>query len=315
MARVRSTLPTTRAPTRCSPGDLVREAQMRRLHRRSPMSTTVARYLPMLAPIVLFVACSTDSRDLPWAPSITAHQMAANETWAYDVDKGSWENRHPAVEPPGRFGSMMVYDPRADRVLLFGGALLTDGTGLNDLWAYDYERNTWTERHPAVSPAPHQWHALVYVPTSNRTILFGGVNPVDGSLLNDTWAYDYHRNRWTNLHPRQAPVPRMAHYMAFESRTNRLVMFGGFLGLGDQATNDTWLYDVATNRWSQVFPKESPGPRAWHVMSRTNGPVVLFGGGPDQPGFTNETFLYDSRANRWEQVPGGSGDDDDIARR
>ena len=241
--------------------------------------------------------------------------FGANETWAYDVDNGSWENRHPAVEPPGRFGSMMVYDPRADRVLLFGGALLTDGTGLNDLWAYDYERNTWTERHPAVSPAPHQWHALVYVPTSNRTILFGGVNPVDGSLLNDTWAYDYHRNRWTNLHPRQAPVPRMAHYMAFESRTNRLVMFGGFLGLGDQATNDTWLYDVATNRWSQVFPKESPGPRAWHVMSRTNGPVVLFGGGPDQPGFTNETFLYDSRANRWEQVPGGSGDDDDIARR
>jgi N-acetylneuraminic acid mutarotase len=226
------------------------------------------------------------------------------ETWAYDLDKHTWENRHPAVEAPARWGSMMVYDSRADRALLFGGAALSDNSGLNDLWVYDYESNTWTERHPAVSPPPHQWHALVYVPTSDRTVLFGGTNPADGSLLNDTWAYDYHRNRWTNLHPMHPPTPRMTHYMAFEPRTNRLVLFGGFLAPYDQAAGDTWIYDVATNRWSQAFPKHSPAPRAWHVLSRTNGPVVLFGGGPDQAGWTNETFLYDSRANEWEQVPG-----------
>jgi len=226
------------------------------------------------------------------------------ETWAYDLDKGTWENRHPAVEPPARWGSMMIYDSRADRVLLFGGADLSDNTGLNDLWAYDYESNTWTQRHPAVSPPPHQWHALVYVPTSDRTVLFGGTNPSDGSLLNDTWAYDYHRNRWTDLAPRHAPAPRMTHYMAFEPRTNRLVLFGGFLSPYDQATGDTWIYDVATNRWRQAFPKASPGPRAFHVMSRTNGPVVLFGGGPNQAGWTNETFLYDSRADTWERVSG-----------
>jgi N-acetylneuraminic acid mutarotase len=137
---------------------------------------------------------------------------------------------------------------------------------------------------------------------------FGGTNPSDGSLVNDTWAYDYHSNRWTDLAPRHPPAPRMTHYMAFEPRTNRLVMFGGFLAPYDQATGDTWIYDVAANRWSQVFPKESLGPRAWHVMSRTNGPVVLFGGGPDQAGWTNETFLYDSRANTWEQVAGGNGE-------
>ena len=51
---------------------------------------------------------------------------------------------------------MMVYDSRADRVLLFGGAELSANAGLNDLWAYDYETNTWTERHPAVSPPPRQ---------------------------------------------------------------------------------------------------------------------------------------------------------------
>ena len=224
-------------------------------------------------------------------------------TWVYDPDRGTWENRHPAVEPPARFGSMMVYDARADRALLFGGAGLSDNTGLNDLWAYDYESNTWTERHPAMSPPPRNWHALVYVPTSDRTVMFGGTTPAD-VLLNDTWAYDYHRNRWTSLNPRHPPAPRLTHYMAFEPRTNRLVLFGGFLAPYDQAANDTWIYDVEANRWSQVFPKESPGPRAWHVMSRTNGSVVLFGGGPDQAGWTNETFIYDSRANTWRKVSG-----------
>ena len=161
-----------------------------------------------------------------------------------------------------------------------------------------------------MSPPPHQWHALVYVPTSDRTVLFGGTNPSDGSLLNDTWAYDYHRNRWTNLAPRHAPTPRMVHYMAFEPGTNRLVLFGGFLAPYDQATNETWIYDIASNRWLQAFPRHSPGPRAWHAMSRTNGPVVLFGGGPNAAGVTNETFLYDSRANEWEQVAGDHQDGD-----
>jgi len=231
-------------------------------------------------------------------------------TWAYDLDQGTWENRHPAVEPPGRWGSMMVYDARADRGLLFGGAELSANAGRNDLWAYDYETNTWTERHPPVSPPPRQYHALVYVPTIDRTILFGGLNPSDGSVLNDTWAYDYHRDRWSELHPRQAPSPRMAHYMAFDPRTNRLVLYGGALAPFDQAAGDTWIYDVATNRWRQASPKASPGPRFGHVMSRTNGPVVLFGGGPNQAGWTNETFLYDSRENTWEQVPGDHHDHD-----
>jgi hypothetical protein len=233
------------------------------------------------------------------------------ETWAYDVEKGTWENRRPADEPPGRWGSMMVYDSKADRALIYGGGDLNDpsgATGLGDLWAYDYETNTWTERHPPVSPSPHQWSALVYVPAIDRTILFGGIKP-DGSLLNDTWAYDYRHDRWTNLQPENPPTPRMMHYMAFEPATNRLVMFGGFLAAYAQPTNDTWIYDVAANRWSQVFPKDSPTPRAMHVMSRTNGPVVLFGGGSDQPHLTNETFLYRSLANEWKQVAVGEQGD------
>lgn len=244
------------------------------------------------------------------------------ETWAYDIKTGAWENRHPAVEPPARWGSMMVYDPKADRVLLYGGTDLFDGTTvLGDLWAYDYETNTWTELHPPVSPPPHHFPVLVYVPTIDRVILFGGYQQGFTSLFNDTWAYDYDHNQWKNLNPANPPAPRVYHYMAFEPRTNRIVMFGGTLHPSENpdevAIDETWRYSVAKNSWTQVFPEDAPSPRAWHVMSGTNGPVLLFGGGASRFTYTNETFLYTSRSNKWKQVSGGGdGDhDDDDDRR
>jgi N-acetylneuraminic acid mutarotase len=148
----------------------------------------------------------------------------------------------------------------------------------------------------------------VYVPTIDRVVLFGGYQPGFTSLYNDTWAYDYNANRWTNLNPPNPPAPRAYHYMAFEPRTNRIVMFGGILepsDLPDETTiNETWIYSVSENTWSQVFPTGAPNPRAWHVMSGTNGSVVLFGGGDSRVTYTNDTFLYSSRSNRWAHVPG-----------
>mgnify|MGYP001343349963 CR=1 FL=1 len=237
------------------------------------------------------------------------------ETWAYDIDTGVWENRSPVVQPPTRWGSMMVYDPVADRVLLYGGANFAEGvacgfctetTVLGDLWAYDYESNTWTERHPSASPPPHHFPVLAYVPSIDRVVLFGGFQQGFATLFNDTWAYDYKHNRWKNLNPANPPASRAYHYMALEPATNRIVMFGGTLHwseTGDEVGNDeTWIYSVAGNSWKQVFPEDAPGLRAWHAMSRTSGSVLMFGGGDTRSTWTNDTYLYASRDNRWAQV-------------
>ena len=237
------------------------------------------------------------------------------QTWAYDVETGVWENRNPVVQPPSRWGSMMVYDHRADRVLLYGGANFAEGlacgfcgatTVFGDLWAYDYESNSWTERQPSVSPPPHHFPVLEYVPAIDRVVLFGGFQQGFASLFNDTWSYDYGANRWTDLEPANPPAPRAYHYMALEPKTNRIVVFGGTLNpseTGEEVPIDeTWIYSVADNSWQQAFPRETPGPHAWHVMSRTSGPVLLFGGGDSRSTWTNDTYLYSSRSNRWERV-------------
>jgi len=151
---------------------------------------------------------------------------------------------------------------------------------------------------------------LEYVPTIDRVVLFGGFQQGFATLFNDTWAYDYEHNRWNDLNPANPPAPRAYHYMALEPPTNRIVLFGGTLNsseTGDEVPiNETWIYDVAGNSWNQAFPKESPGPHAWHAISRTSGPVLAFGGGDSRSTWTNDTYLYSSRSNRWDQVPGGS---------
>lgn len=262
------------------------------------------------------VALDVQSRKLILYQGYSAAFDAVDvETWAYDIDTGVWENRQPAQQPPTRWGSMMVYDPKADRVLLYGGANFAEGvacgfctatTVRGDLWTYDYESNTWSELHASLSPPPHHFPVLEYVPSIDRVLLFGGYQQGFTSLFNDTWAYDYNANRWANLHPANPPAPRAYHYMALEASTNRIVMFGGvqdesaYPNSPETPNDETWIYSVRKNAWSQVFPEDAPSPRGWHGMSRTSGPVFLFGGGT-RAGWTNDTYLYSSRSNKWKQ--------------
>lgn len=233
------------------------------------------------------------------------------ETWAFDLATGVWENREPALQPPPRWGSKMVYDSESDRVILYGGAHLYTTELLGDTWAYDYETNAWTELTPPSSPPAYHFAEMVYVPTIDRVLLFGGIRDRwdSGLLHNDTWTYDYNANRWTNLAAAKPPTPRLYHTMAFEGATNRVVLFGGTTDESnwphEPTIDETWIYDVAANAWSRALPKRAPSARAWHGMTATSKTIVLFGGGDSRWTYTDETFLYTSRSNRWIDVPRG----------
>jgi hypothetical protein len=66
--------------------------------------------------------------------------------------------------------------------------------------------------------------------------------------------------------------------MAFDRRTNKLVMFGGFDT--NQYLQDTWLWDGAASTWTQAQMTTSP-PRATGAMLFTDpvsGSAMMFGG-------------------------------------
>ncbi len=225
------------------------------------------------------------------------------ETWSYDSGTNTWTNRAPTTAPPARLGGRMVYDAQFDRIILFGGH---NGALYGDTWAYDYESNTWTARSPASSPSPRAWHIMAYDAESNRTVLYGG-DPGTGQSssddLGDTWTYDYANDTWTNMNPAQGPARKAFASAAYDSESDRVVLFGGGVEPGE-----TCAYDLNANAWTVYNVTPRPSDRATHAMAydSESDHIVLFSGSwpvgiVSSPTIqhNNETWSYDFNANDW----------------
>ncbi len=197
-----------------------------------------------------------------------------DDTWAYDFNANSWTKMNPEVSPSPRHVYSMVYDSESDRVILFGG----DHPFLSDTWAYDYNANTWVEMERLVSPGGRIFSAMAYDSESDRIILFGGLT-ADSTGNNETWAYDYDSNTWAEMTPIGSPPPRSGSFMVYDSRSDRIIMFGGYLEGGPRAS-DTWAYDYNSNTWGEIVAVYHPPARNHHQMaySETADLVILFGG-------------------------------------
>ncbi|MFQ5919928.1 MAG: kelch repeat-containing protein, partial [Thermoplasmata archaeon] len=116
---------------------------------------------------------------------------------------------------------------------------------------------------------------------------------------------------WTDLAPATGPSARGAHDMAYDSESDRIVLFGGgttvfVTGFMD----DTWTYDFNANTWTDMNPGNRPSPRDGHAMAYDieSDRVILFGGRflrlenesivPSRP----ETWAYDANANTWTNM-------------
>src|SRR5436309_13715297 len=100
---------------------------------------------------------SESHRARPSVCTCTAHFRS--DTWAYDFNLNTWTDMDPAVRPPPRYGHAMAYDLQSDRVILFSGYGL-NGNYFDDTWAYDFNKNTWT--NASASPSAPYSHAKAY---------------------------------------------------------------------------------------------------------------------------------------------------------
>ncbi|TMQ48664.1 MAG: hypothetical protein E6K71_06845, partial [Candidatus Eisenbacteria bacterium] len=219
--------------------------------------------------------------------------LLLNDTWAYDFNTSTWTDMSPAIAPPARYGHAMAYDSESDRVILFGGWSYGNAV-FNDTWAYDFNTNTWNEVSPKSSPLARSLHVMAYDSESDRVILFGGYSSCClGITLGDTWAYDFNTNTWTAMNPAVAPGPRESSAMAYDSRSDRVILFGGYGG-----SNETWAYDFNTNTWTDTNPVVEPPGRWGHALAydSQSDRVILFGGG------LYDTWAYDFNGNIWTDM-------------
>lgn len=211
-----------------------------------------------------------------------------NDTWIYDPASNSWKNASPPKSPSPRERAGMAYDSESGRVVLFGG---WTGKGYtNETWMYDVQNSTWKNMTFLTNPKARASHALAYDSQSDRIVLFGG--KTSALVFSDeTWSYDLNINKWTNVTTASRPKPKAGHALAYDSKADRIVMFGGM------NTNETWSYDPGSNAWTLMKPASSPFARSEHAMSydASGERIVLFGG--DMGG--DEAWLFDSSRVTW----------------
>jgi N-acetylneuraminic acid mutarotase len=207
-----------------------------------------------------------------------------NDTWAFDLNTGTWTNMTPDGSPSPRAEHALAYDVENDRIILFGGRWKNEV--YSETWSYDFDNNSWTNMDPNTAPSARYGHSIAYDPSSHLTILFGGRNIT--SSFQDTWVFYFNNKTWSNMSPFPNPPSRCFHAMTYDLQSSLVILFGGSSGL---PLNDTWIYDARHNSWSNLTLIASPPARSAHAMvyDSNSDRIILFDGN----GLLNDTWAYE----------------------
>ncbi|MFX1341538.1 MAG: kelch repeat-containing protein [Promethearchaeota archaeon] len=165
---------------------------------------------------------------------------------------------------------------------------------------------TWEDKNPTTEPGPRINSPLSYDSTADRMILFSGWFQPGGGIVayNDTWAYDYNTNTWTNRSPSTQPPKRAGHGLAYDSESDRTILFSGWEN-GSHGTIvnwvDTWAYDYSANTWTNMSPIVTPPGKLTPGMTydSESDRIILFGGLDNGAIYSDETWTYDFNSNNW----------------
>jgi hypothetical protein len=220
------------------------------------------------------------------------------DTWIYDLSDNIWTERFPDDDPGPRDGSSMATIWGTDKVMFYGGA----GTCANDTWIYDLSENNWTRKYPVNHPDDIAHHSMTSICNTDKVLLFGGIYYNGGIDSNDTWIYDLSDNNWTQVATDPTPDARSVCGLSFIYYTDKILLFGGGIKAGPSFLNDTWVYDVSDNKWTNTTPTNSPEITLSPGFAALNGTdkVVMFCFSTST-GLLNRTWVYDLSENTWTE--------------
>lgn len=213
------------------------------------------------------------------------------DTWALSAGAGAWTPLFPSGPGPSpRMYHAQVHDPLRERMIVIGG--LPDF--LNDVWALALGgAPAWTQILPTgTAPTPRYAHSLIYQPSRDRIILFAGY---DGVYRNDVWELSLSGPpAWTRLTPAGIPpAARWAHVAIYDPIRDRMVIYGGYDGLG--ARTDAWALSLGSSpAWTALAPGGPiPGVRTNldGVYDPPGDRMLIFGGfNPSTQAFLGDTW-------------------------
>lgn len=264
-----------------------------------------------------------------------------DDLWEFDLNTESWRERFTTGDLPGpRTNSGLVYDPRGDRLVLFGGN--STGNAMNFLsndhtFVLDLKTMTWSRLNPP-APGERLFHAMVYSDTANAVFVYGGASDTDawqGPFYADLWRLDLSTLTWSEVEPESSSRPdaRISARLVADDARDRLVLIGGHDDTIVGNRNDVWAFNLSSSTWTLLHPGDSgagercnafcdcppdfvetnpnvPERRHYHSAQHLPGPdwIAMFGGKSDC-GYLDDTWYWDLSADVWLEInPASQGE-------
>lgn len=224
-----------------------------------------------------------------------------------------------AASPPAGSNGAMAATGREHELVLFGGLDSNSLSGAT--WLYDTDGGSWMDVSDNDGPPARADHAMVYVPTIDKVVLFGGTAGFGGCddnaschdrMLDDTWTWDPATRTWEQLSIGGAPQARRGATMVYDPAGDRVVLFGGEGAVSDTENGylaDTWILDPTTQQWAIATTEQSPPARARYGMiyDPRGDRILVFGGeGPSQDG-DDQVWSLETGATQWVSLDTTTG--------
>lgn len=199
---------------------------------------------------------------------------------------------------PYIYTAPMAYDEATGQLLMVTGDPNDTPDPAVPTGTWNWNGSEWVELDPQTSPPPRLATAIAYDPSISMVILFGGAG-INDTYLNDTWAWD--GTNWSQLTAAASPPPRTGALMAYDPPTSQFILYGGEGATsngGNQALNDTWVFD-GTN-WSAETPATTPDTGVSLTDDPATSQLVLFAYGVDNQGDYADTWTWDG--TDWDEA-------------
>lgn len=217
----------------------------------------------------------------------------------WEWNGSAWRERTQVDGPPRMQGSMVAFDDRRGRMVVYGGYGNVAGVYVANRITWEWDGDTWTPFSPAETPPGRSDGAMSFDHERGRVVLYGGAND-DLDLLGDTWEWD--GQTWQQrADEASGPGPRVFVPMTYDPIRRRTVMVGGDTPSG--VTDEVWEWDG--QQWQRVTPTNA-GPSARRTAAIAYDSVaqqVVVHGGNDRNTGEHDTWAWNG--TRWTLLDAG----------
>src|SRR5512143_3108436 len=221
------------------------------------------RIIIALVSLLFFAACgstapeATPTAEIPATPPSTPTHIPTSTPTLVPTPT-------PPTYPPQRGYHSLVYDSESGAVLLFGGGP-NEGEFWDDGWSYKTSTNTWTPLSPKIQGN----FATEYASKADRVVFYLSLDIVGRSYhkRGETYLYDLNNDKLEKVSPETTPYGYLGAQIAYDSESDRLILFGGIDFRTGTFFDETWSYDLNTNTWTDLKSIKRPSPRNFHSMA------------------------------------------------